>query len=109
MAQTDGRNCLRVATDKGFLPVVQEVVAAGAIVDWTDKVRGRRATLPVASRSWDHLARAPLSQMNFQTALHRACIHGFFEIAVFLLNSGANIDRRDKVGVHRLAAPVDTL
>ena len=36
--QSDGKTALRMATDKGFLPVVQELVSAGAIIDYTDKV-----------------------------------------------------------------------
>ena len=38
LEQIDGRTALRVAVDNGFLPVVQELVAAGSIIDWTDKV-----------------------------------------------------------------------
>jgi hypothetical protein len=39
LVQLDGRNALRVATDQGFFPIVKELLLAGAIVDWTDKVR----------------------------------------------------------------------
>ncbi len=124
-----------MATDKRFLPVVQELVSAGAIVDYADTVRphARSGVLQAPAlrfvsahgvvvplqgaaallcrvcgvgASWACVPHTntlppplprPPPQFEYQTALHRACIHGFTEIAEFLLNSGANIERRDRV------------
>ncbi len=53
--QLDGRNALRVATDQGFKAIVKELLLAGAIVDWTDRVshyHGTRGVILSASMAF---------------------------------------------------------
>lgn len=56
---------------RAFFPIASELLLAGAAVDAADKI-------------------------EFQTGLHRACMHGFLDLVKLLLDNGANIECRDR-------------
>ncbi len=44
-----------------------------------------------------YLCTVCVRQLEFQSALHRSCMHGFLDLVTLLLDHGADIERRDRV------------